>query len=198
MTDSVPTLPAGQSDRIDLHVALALWAWPALSFACANAFGGSPDIAAAKREWLAGAISEMLTSTPRQLRDAADVEEVLLQALNDEFEVVVDDGSAEETAQAIWRGCELLATGNTAELQSRYQVYLEKEKSWKKESTGFVRGKDDEGEETDWDEDDDEFNGFSDEDIEMGEAPQPTAKKEKVVPQVDEDGFTTVVSKKKR
>jgi pre-rRNA-processing protein TSR2 len=200
MTDSVPALPAGVSDRIDLHIALALWAWPALSFACANAFGGSPEIAAAKREWLAGAISEMLTSTPRQLRDAADVEEVLLQALNDEFEVVVDDGSAEETAQAIWKGCELLATGNIAELQSRYQSYLEKEKSGKKASTGFVRGKDDEGEETDWDEDedDDEFNGFSDDDVEMGEAPQSVTRKEKVVPEVDEDGFTTVVSKKKR
>ena len=201
MNGSTSTIPSSLSDRIDLHIALTLWAWPALTFACANAFGGSPEISVAKREWLAGAISELLTSTPRQIHDAADLEEVLLQAMNDEFEVVIDDGSAEETAQTIWKGCEKLAAGDTADLERRYAAYLEKQKSGKKEPAGFVRGKDEEGEETDWDDEDDgeEFNGFSDEeDVEMGDASPAIAKKEKVAPEVDEDGFTKVVSKKNR
>lgn len=202
MTTTTPSISASLADRIDLHIALALWSWPALSFAIANAFGGSPEISVAKREWLAGAISELLTSTPRPVHDAADLEEVLLQVMNDEFEVVVDDGSAEETAQAIWKGCEVLVTGDTRDLEERYAKYLEKQKSGSKEPLGFVRGTDVEGEETDWDEDDEgeEFNGFSDEeDVEMGDAPAAEApKKEKVVPEVDEDGFTKVVSKKKR
>lgn len=190
-----PTLPA----RLDLHIALSLWSWPALSFAISNAFGGSPEISVEKREWLAGAISELLTSTPPQLHDVADLEEVLLQVMNDEFEVVVDDGSAAETAQTIWSGCEKLANGDTTDLEIAYAKYLEKQKSGQKEQLKFVQGKDEEGEETDWDDDDEEeFNGFDDDDVQMNEAPQLVQKKEKPPPEIDEDGFTTVVSKKRR
>lgn len=198
-TTAAPTLPSTLSARLDLYIALTLWSWPALSFAIANAFGGSPEISRDKREWLAGAISELLTSVPPQLHEVADLEEVLLQVMNDEFEVMVDDGSAEEVARGIWLGCEKLSKGETGELEQAYVRYLEKARSGKVEALGFVKGKDEEGEETDWDEEDDEeeFNGFDD-DVEMDEAPQLVQKTEKVVPEVDEDGFTKVVGKKKR
>jgi pre-rRNA-processing protein TSR2 len=197
-TNSAVTLPATLPARFDLHIALTLWSWPALSFAITNAFGGSPEISRAKREWLAGAISELLTSSPPQLNDVEDLEEVLLQAMNDEFEVVVDDGSAEEVARGIWNGCEKLSKGETADLERDYATFLEKQKSGKAEVLGFVKGKDEEGEETDWDEDDEEeFNGFDD-DVDMDEVPQLVQKKEKALPEIDEDGFTKVVGKKKR
>lgn len=193
------TIPQTLSARLDLYIALSLWSWPALSFAIANSFGGSPEISVEKREWLAGAISELLTSTPPQLHEVADLEEVLLQVMNDEFEVVVDDGSAAETAQTIWSGGEKLAKGDTTDLENAYAKYLEKQKSGQKEQLKFVQGKDEEGEETDWDDDDDEeFNGFGDDDVQMDEAPQLVQKKEKPAPDIDEDGFTTVVSKKRR
>lgn len=198
-TTAAPTLPTTLPARLDLHIALTLWSWPALSFAIANAFGGSPEISRDKREWLAGAISELLTAVPAQLHDVADLEEVLLQVMNDEFEVVVDDGSAEEVARGIWVGCEKLVKGETAELEQAYGKYLEKAKSGKVEALGFVKGKDEEGEETDWDEDEEEFEGFgNDDDVEMDEAPQLVQKKEKALPEVDEDGFTKVIGKKKR
>lgn len=192
------TIPATLPARIDLQIALTLWSWPALSFAIANAFGGSPEISVEKREWLAGAISELLISTPPQLHEVADLEEVLLQVMNDEFEVVVDDGSAAETAQQMWSGCEKLAKGDTTELESAYAKYLEKQKSGQKEQLKFVQGNDEEGEETDWDDEEGEFNGFDDDDVQMNNTPQLVQKKEKPAPEVDEDGFTTVVSKKKR
>lgn len=199
----LPTLPPNLSDRLDLHISLTLWSWPALTFACANAFGGSPEISAAKREWLAGAVSELLTSSPPQIHDADDLEEVLVQVMNDEFELVIDDDSAGETAREIWKGCELLQSGDTAALEGRYARYLEKQRSGQKEGEGmkFVRRPDEEGVETDGESEDEEFNGFSDdEDMQMGDAPGvvAAAKKEKVAPEVDEDGFTKVVGKKKR
>jgi pre-rRNA-processing protein TSR2 len=201
-TTTAATIPTSLTAQLDLHIALALWSWPALTFAI-HSF--NPTLLSSKREWLAGAISELLTSSPAQLHEVADLEEVLLQVMNDEFEVVVDDGSAEETAVAIWRGCELLQRGETAELEERYRRFVEKEekkaggKGEVEALKGFVRGQDEEGEETDWEEDDEEFNGFDDPiDVEMGDAPTPAQKKEKPVAEVDEDGFTMVTGKKKR
>ncbi|EKG16335.1 hypothetical protein MPH_06462 [Macrophomina phaseolina MS6] len=50
------------------------------------------------------------------------------------------------------------------------------------------------------DDDDDDVDDDEDEDTDMGEAPQLVAAqpKEKVEPEVDEDGFTKVVGKKRR
>jgi len=194
------SLPSTLPALIELQVALSLWAWPTLTFAISNSFGGSPEVAAEKRELLAGAVSELLTSKPASLHEVADLEEVLLHVMNDEFELVVDDGSAQETAEAIWRGMEKLAKGDVGDLEAAYTKYLEKQKSGKKEQVNFVQGKDDEGEETDWD-DEDEFNGFDDDDeqdVEMGNTPDSAQKKEKPAPEIDEDGFTKVVGKKNR
>ncbi len=99
-----PSVPLTLSAQIDLLVALHLWSWPALTLAIQNNWGGSPQVSKDKRDWLAGAVSELLTSSPPQLADVGDLEEVLLQVMTDEFEIVVDDDSAEEVALKIWSG----------------------------------------------------------------------------------------------
>ena len=48
------------------------------------------------------------------------------------------------------------------------------------------------------DDDEDDSEEDDDEDVEMGDAPAPREPKEKQQPQIDEDGFETVVSKKRR
>lgn len=159
-----------------------------------------------KRDWFAGAVSELLTSSPAQLADVSDLEEVLLQVMVDEFEVVVDDDSAEETARNIWSGVNKLKGGDLVELNELYAKFQEKQKKGGNQVTGIVRGQDQEAEDTDWDDSDEEeeWNGFSDRpaaDVEMDEAPplvDAGIPKQKVEPEVDEDGFTKVVSKKKR
>ncbi|KAL2421537.1 hypothetical protein ABEF95_003401 [Exophiala dermatitidis] len=200
------TTPNQLSSQIDLLVSLHLWAWPALTLAIQNAWGGSAQIAADKRDWFAGAVSELLTSTPPQLADVGDLEEVLLQVMFDEFEVVVDDGSAEQTARGIWGGMNKLINGDVSELQDMYVKWEEKEKKGNsnKEVAGFVKGEDpnqETDEEADDDDDDDDRNGNA-MDVDMDEAPplvngarQP---RERVEPEVDEEGFTKVVNKKKR
>ncbi|KIX03996.1 uncharacterized protein Z518_07549 [Rhinocladiella mackenziei CBS 650.93] len=198
--------PTQLSSQIDLLVSLHLWSWPALTLAIQNAWGGSLQVSNDKRDWFAGAVSELLTSNPPQLADVGDLEEVLLQVMLDEFEVVVDDGSAEDTARGIWSGITQLNSGDVTGLNQMYLKWQEKQKKGGKEVVGIVRGEDKEAEDTDWDDDDSneeqEWNGFPDHpDIEMHEAPplfDSSKPKQKIQSEVDEDGFTKIVNKKKR
>ncbi|KIV83571.1 hypothetical protein PV11_05587 [Exophiala sideris] len=198
--------PGNVSSQIDLLVALNLWSWPALTLAIQNAWGGSAQVSNDKRDWFAGAVSELLTSTPPQLEDVGDLEEVLLQVMVDEFEVVVDDGSAEEVARNIWAGIAKLKSGDTGGLEDLYNKWQEKQKKGGEKVVGIVRGEDKEAEDTDWDEDDDdeegEWNGFPDRaDVDMDDAPplvDASKPKQKLEPEVDDEGFTKVVGKKRR
>ncbi|KAL6241775.1 rRNA accumulation-related protein [Rhinocladiella similis] len=191
------------SSQIDLLVALHLWSWPALTLAIQNAWGGSAQVSNDKRDWMAGAVSELLTSTPPALADVSDLEEVLLQVMSDEFEIVVDDGTAEDVARSIWSGAIKLRNGDLAELNDLYIKWQDKQQKGGDRVVTVVRGED-KDQDTDWDEDDDEeeWNGFADNaDVDMDEAPPLTGArmpKQKIEPEVDEDGFTMVVGKKKR
>jgi pre-rRNA-processing protein TSR2 len=124
------------------------------------------------------------------------VEGFLLQVMLDEFEVNVDDGSGYDVAEQIMRLRRDCGRGNFVEVQSM-------KAKW--DATGgkeVVAGqfkeeeRNEEDDETDasLDEDEDE-----DEDVEMADdvAPQLVRVKEKVVPEVDEDGFTKVTKKKR-
>ncbi|OCT54191.1 Pre-rRNA-processing protein TSR2 [Cladophialophora carrionii] len=204
-------VPSTLSAQIDLLVALHLWSWPALTLAIQNNWGGSAQVSMDKRDWLAGAVSELLTSTPPQLADVGDLEEVLLQVMTDEFEVVVDDDSAEEVARGIWSGCAKLVDGDTSGLQALYEKWQDRQKKGGEPKVEIVRAEDKEGEETDWDdedEDDDDENDWKADrpDVNMDEAPPlvdidwmpKKASRNKPEPEIDEEGFTKVVGKNKK
>ena len=112
----------------------------------------------------------------------------------DEFEVAVDDDSALLVSEQIMRArTECLRgkfDGEVAGLRRRWSSKKPNEK------IEFKLVEDKSGEDTDWDTDDDEEEGDSDEEMEDGQAPQLTNTKKE--PEVDEDGFTTVVSRKKK
>ena len=209
ITDLTPTQ---LTDTISLLVSLHLSAWPALSQAVSQQWGSiSPVESRDKRDWFAGAISELITpkfdvnpTTTKvskvgkaQIEDVGDLEEVLEQVMGDEFEVMVDDGSIEFVARRIWAGRGKILRGDFGEVR---RLHGEWKESGGKGRVVFQRGEDDEGRETDWDEDDDEgsgegedgeWNGFQDRDgdAQMDEAPQLVhVVKEKPQPEVDEDG----------
>ncbi len=200
------TVPSKISAQVDLLVCLHLHSWPALTLAVQNGWGGDKQASADKRDWLAGAISELLTSTPAQIHDVGDLEEVLLQVMLDEFEIVVDDGSAEEVSKKIWASLQRVKDKDVRELGEMYARWQERQAKGGEKVVGIVRGEDKEGDDTDWDDEEhdveEEWNGFPDgEDVDMGEAPQlvETEKnKQKLEPVVDEEGFTKVISKKRR
>lgn len=208
--------------QFEQGVAIALHLWPALSLAVQNNWGG-PD-SADKRDWFAGAIVDLFPDLNKVLApqqsaeqqqqqtaqkkttnnddheeateepDQLDIETVLLQVMLDEFEVNVDDDSAFEVAEQILRvrlGC----------LKGKFDEVDALRRRFEGKSGGknvVFKKAEDQDDDTDWDTDDDEEDGDSDE--EMGEAPAlvPTQPKEKVEPEVDEDGFTKVVGKKRR
>ncbi|KAE8322372.1 Pre-rRNA-processing protein TSR2-domain-containing protein [Aspergillus sergii] len=182
--------PNSASSYLDLGITLAIHNWPALTLAVQSNWGGPTS--SDKRDWLCGAISDMLNDRPET--DAEDLEDVLIQVMNDEFDVVIDDESAVPVAEEIMEVRGLVAKGDFGPIKQMWENY--QTKSQQKASNvaaAFKRGEDEDQDSDDDDEEEDE------EDVDMGEAPALVrAPKEKVEPEVDEDGFTKVVGKKKR
>lgn len=141
---------------------------------------------------MAGAISDLLTTRPET--DQEDLEMFLLQIMQDEFDCNVEDDS-----ECVVAG-EILGVRKRMEEDGTLEAAVEVERRW----TGRGRMKGEvnvQNVNQDVDElgEGDEFvDGDGDE--EMGEAPMlvPAQPKEKPIPEVDEDGFTKVVGKKKK
>lgn len=197
--DTVKLQSTETAAQIDNLISLNLHLWPALSAAIQNGWGtSSPEVGEDKRAWLAGALSDMFAQN--QLRDTEDVEDVLEQVMNEEFEVVVDDGSLEEVARKIWTGRTKILSGDASEVVRLMGIWEEKQNKGKS-AVAITQGPD-VNQETDDEEDEETWNGFQDTlDVDMDDAPtlvdarQPRPKAE---PEVDEDGFTKVIGKKKR
>lgn len=188
---ALPIPPQDRQAYFDNSIWYTLALWPALTVAVQNSFGG-PD-SADKRDWFAGAVSDLFTTHPHTDHD--DLVVFLLQVMQDEFDVNVEDDSEEEVAgRIVGLRKKVLGEGDMG-------VFKELEGRWKskgkmKIDIEVIEGEN-AGDDVDWsDEEDVEMEGM-DED----RAPQLVEvkeKKEKVLPQIDEDGFETVVSKKKR
>jgi len=72
--------------------ALIIHSWSALDIAVKNEWAGpeSSNI----RDWLGGAIVDMFSFPPGKRIDVEDIEEILLQVVDDEFELRLEDDSA--------------------------------------------------------------------------------------------------------
>ncbi len=118
------------------------------------------------------------------------------QVMGDEFECVVDDGSLEEAAGAIVRLRERCLRGDFAEVARLQTVWEEQRRRGGSAAIGTFK-KVEVDQETDGEDEDDDDE--EDEDEVMGEAPESVkAPKQRVEPEVDEDGFTKVVVRRKR
>ncbi|KAI1387259.1 Pre-rRNA-processing protein TSR2-domain-containing protein [Hypoxylon trugodes] len=194
--------PETRQAQFEQGVAISLHLWLSLTVAVQNGLGGADS--EDKRDWFAGAISDMFPSfvdlaklsqtqpekkAPKE-PDVEDVEATLLQVMWDEFETNVDDDSEVEVVERIFKVRAQCAAGNfgfVEELRSRWLAT----KGKKVEVQVDTKDQD-----TDWESDDDEDE--EDEDVDMDEAPAlVAAPKEKPPPEVDEDGFTKVTRKKR-
>lgn len=186
-----PTTPAAY---LDLGITLAIHNWPALTMAVQSNWGG--PTAGDKRDWLCGAISDMVNERPET--DAEDLEDVLGQVMNDEFDVVVDDESAVPVAEKIMEVRAQVARGEFGPIQEMWEAWQKKSQQKANNAAAAFKKVEakDEDQETDAEEDDDEDGANGD--VDMGDAPALVrAPKEKAEPEVDEDGFTKVVGKKR-
>lgn len=189
---SLPPSEETLQTSLDHGIWYALSLWPALHVAVSNAWGG-PD-SADKMDWFAGAVSDLFAARPDT--DPDDLEAFLLQVMQDEFDVNVEDESEVEVVRTILRLKKKLSEGDVGEAKDL-------ERRWRSRGKTRVQVHVEENvEEVD---DSDGWEGLDDEDgdVEMRDGddvpPLVEAKpKEKAQPQIDDDGFTKVVGKKRR
>lgn len=167
-------------------VIACLASWPALRIAVDQAWGGSES--AQKRTWLASVlVDDFEEQYPPP--DADFVEDRLLQVMADEFETVLEDGSAEAVAKDVVRLWEEVCRDEETLLRE-FEQRADKLKGKKIQAEEGV------GEGSDWEDMSDE----EEEDEGEDEAPQLVDSRErppKEEPEMDEDGFTVVKSKGK-
>lgn len=197
-TTTAPTPTAEQSAQLDLALTVILFSWPALNLAVQSNWGGPTS--AEKRECLCGEISDLLATRPET--DAEDLDEILVQFMNDEYDVVVDDGSAAEVAGKIAEARAEVLKGNFDGVKELWEAYQAKAAKGGNPDGVFKKvettGDDD-------DDDDDDGSGDGDwedeRDVEMADADIPSTTggtRQKPELEIDEEGFTKVVGKKKR
>ncbi|KAF1850341.1 pre-rRNA-processing protein TSR2 [Cucurbitaria berberidis CBS 394.84] len=186
---AMAAIPEQLQAKFDLGIWFALFNWPNLTVAVQNEWGG-PD-SSDKRDWIAGQISDLFASEAST--DAEDVEVMLLQVLEDEFGVRLEDETEVNVAREIMAIRKEIGEGNTTTVD-RLQKKWEERKG-KEVATGnvSVRESNQEGE---WDSVDEESD--EEDDVEMGDAPALVPAKPKAEPEVDDEGFTKVLGKKKR
>lgn len=165
-----------------------LHAWPALRIAVQESWGGPHS--AEKRTWL---VSNLVDAFEQEPLDEEEVEHLLLEAMLDEFEAEIDDGSPHVIAKnvvSIWKAA---CDGNTeeiAKLEAATDQQLARNQLLPvsmKRKTGDDGGEDDDGE---WsDESEEESAGEEEHD---SDAPPSATTSGRAQPVVDEDGFQLV------
>ncbi|KAG6884902.1 RuvB ATP-dependent DNA helicase pontin [Termitomyces sp. T159_Od127] len=164
--------------------------WYILRIAVQEGWGGTG--AAEKRTWLASVIVDTFEEQS-QTPDDQYIEELLLQIMADEFETIVEDGSAESVAQDIVCMWEETRIGK-ADSVIKFEQLAQNIKGKKADVQFASQGQEDEWEDDDDDSDDDEEERGEEEEAPQLLHPQPQKKNE---PEVDEDGFTLVKGKGK-
>ena len=161
--------------------------WPALKVAVDQRWGG-PD-SSQKRTWLAGVIVDAFEEQD-PVPDVPYVELTLLQVMEDEFDTVLEDGSAEDVAKNIvdlWKAAQEGNVEAITTLEARADRL--KGKSVQVEEVA--------GDNSDWEDESDEDMSEEDEE-EVPTLVEAAIKAPRPPPEVDEDGFTLVKGKGKR
>jgi pre-rRNA-processing protein TSR2 len=127
----------------------------------------------------------------RPQTDEQDLEEVLLQVMEDEFCAIVEDGSERLVARMILRVKEECAKGD-------FEGVRRLEGEWRAGRGQGVKGVEIEGEDEDDSEEDDEDDEDGDVEMVDDEVPQLVESKRRVEPEVDEDGFTKVMNRRRK
>ncbi|KAF8075729.1 Pre-rRNA-processing protein TSR2-domain-containing protein [Lyophyllum atratum] len=181
----VQAAPSPSSVLFARGVIARLAVWYTLRIAVQEGWGGPG--AAEKRTWLAGEIVDAFEGQA-QTPDDQYIEELLLQIMADEYEAVLEDGSAESVAQDIVRIWEETRVGKQDSVL-KFEELADKVKGKKAE---FQQAPTDEDEE--WEDEDEDESGEDDGEDEAPQLLQPAQNPPRNEPEVDEDGFTLVLT----
>ncbi|KAG8964236.1 hypothetical protein FRC03_002066 [Tulasnella sp. 419] len=162
--------------------------WPVLRLAVDNQWGGPES--PAKRTWMASEIVDAFESRGTTL-DQYDVEEMVLQAMAEEFETNVEDGTSTIVGRDIIELWKSVLEGSSEKVELHERAAAGQKGKKVQATVGEGNG------DSDWEDDVD-----SDEAAEFDEAPElvdtSRAPRLKDVPEIDEEGFTLVKTKGRR
>lgn len=188
--DIPETSPPASSVLFARGVIARLATWAILQIAVKESWGGPG--ASSKRTWLASIIVDSFEEqTP--IPDDQYIEELLLQVMSDEFETVIEDGSAEGVAQDIVRLWNETRT-EKEDLVRKFEELAEKVRGKIPNIQEQVVSDDDD----DWDDDDEEEDEGEVEEEVPSLVERPASKQVSKEPEIDEDGFTLVKGKARR
>ena len=156
--------------------------WPALRVAVDESWGGADS--SAKRTWLASILVDAFEEEDPK-PDETYIELTLLQVMEDEFDAVLEDGSAEVVAKDIVKLWDSVQNKSDV-LVREFEEQADKVKGSK------VKVEEAPGDGSDWEDESGEESDGDEEDEDVPMLVEPTTKPE---PEIDEDGFTMVKGK---
>lgn len=185
-----------QQANFELGVSMVIHSWQVLEIAVANGWGGPRS--GEKRDWIASIVVDLFRGN---VVDIELVEETILNAMQDEFDVNVEDDSSLPIAADVLNLYKQVAQGDYSKVQAVYEQWLQK-KNRVQDLHVHVH---EDPENPDVDEDDDDDN--DDDDVHGNEVGQDDGgdhemgteePEEPQGPIIDEDGFELVQKGRRR
>ncbi|ORX48741.1 hypothetical protein DM01DRAFT_1338394 [Hesseltinella vesiculosa] len=162
-------------------VKLILYSWTALRLAVEQDWGGVDSVE--KRDWMVDVITDYFGQHGKKV-DIEEIEDILTQIMNDEFETLLEDDSGYVVAKHLVEVFHQCINGNYTEVD-RLEVKYQSLPS----TAGVQHEQDDDDVDDDDAEDDEDTN-----DMDMDEPEQPPAPAP--APGPDADGWETVSRKR--
>lgn len=189
-----------QQANFELGVTMAIHSWDDLKTAVDNQWGG-PD-SAEKRDWLSGVVVDLFTQG--KAVDIALIEETLLYAMVDEFDVEIEDESALIVGKKVMDYYKQCRDNEFGEIREAYEKWQQKQKESAAAGVNKVvinadpNNPDISDDDEEEDDDDDERERVPNlvetaEDAEMQDVEEKPTE-----PVVDDDGFELVQKKGKK
>ncbi|GEQ69815.1 hypothetical protein JCM33374_g3490 [Metschnikowia sp. JCM 33374] len=190
-----------QQGKFELGVCMAIYKWDDLETAVENSWGGPKS--ADKRDWISGVVIDLFDE---KAVDILLIEETLLYAMVDEFDVEVDTDSALEVGDLVIKIYRECAMHNYARVDEMYQRFLIRQQNRPQHKKVIVAT---DPNNPSSDEDDDDEDGES----ESSESPAPMLVDDDAMdiddgaadnhhgprqPIIDEDGFELVQRRGRR
>jgi pre-rRNA-processing protein TSR2 len=179
-----------QQANFELGVSMIIHSWEILEIAVANQWGGPNSNA--KRDWVSDVVIDLFKSN---VVDIQLIEETILYAMQDEFDVNVEDDSSLPIADKIIKVYRQVALGDFSTVHAMYQQWTERQSQRAQRQNLHVHIHED-PENPDVSDDDDE-----DEDLELQDSSMEIDMEEPQEPQgpiIDDDGFELVQKKGRR
>lgn len=185
-SETLLPLPTEKQDaNFELGVSMVIYGWHTLQTAVDNQWGGAQS--AEKRDWITGLVIDAFNENKEI--DIIYIHELLSNAMEDEFDAVIEDESTIQVGQKVIQVYKECLEGNFENVKAAYNIWLSKEKNRKKIIVTVTEDALNPNV-SDSDNDSDE-----DGDIDMMEVEEEYIEPTKIEPVVDDDGFTVVTRK---